>query len=160
MPDDRGCPALWVGDRTGHSLARSAAIGHRQGYTDSHRLDHTGCGDRDGVGRAAGYRRRPQRGLIVNTHTDGPNVPEENGALGMLALAQYFAERQRRRDLYFVMVTGHFQLAQPQFIEPIPKARDVIGKDAISRWMVRSSRDLPERARWRNDGAPRLHDVG
>ena len=58
------------------------------------------------------------RGLIVNTHTDGPNVPEENGALGMLALAQYFAQREHGRDLYFVMVTGHFQL--PQFIEPIP----------------------------------------
>ena len=33
-----------------------------------------------------------ERGLIVNTHTDGPNVPEENGALGLLALAQYFSQ--------------------------------------------------------------------
>ena len=71
------------------------------------------------MGRAAGYRPDHKRGLIVNTHTDGPNVPEENGALGMLALARYFAKRERRRDLYFVMVTGHFQL--PQFISGNPE---------------------------------------
>jgi hypothetical protein len=69
----------------------------------------------------------------VNTHTDGPNVPEENGALGMLALAQHFAQRQRRRDLYFVMATGHFQL--PQFARQIPNSRVVVGNDASSRWM-------------------------
>ena len=55
----------------------------------------------------------------------------------MLALARYFAKRERRRDLYFVMATGHFQL--PQFIRKISD-RFVIGNDAISRWMY----DHPE----------------
>ena len=55
----------------------------------------------------------------------------------MLALARYFAKRERRRDLYFVMATGHFQL--PQFIRKISD-RFVIGNDAISRWMY----DQPE----------------
>jgi hypothetical protein len=72
-------------------------------------------------------------GLIVNTHTDGPNVPEENGALGLLALARYFSKQKHQRDLYFVMVTGHFQILQ--FIRKIPNARFVIGNDATSRWM-------------------------
>ena len=47
-----------------------------------------------------------ERGLIVNTHTPTPEHTEENGALGMLALARYFAKRERRRDLYFVMRRG------------------------------------------------------
>jgi hypothetical protein len=135
VPDDRGCPALWVGDRTGRSLARSAAIGHPK-VTLTLTASITPDAATETVwGVLPGTDSDHQRGLIVNTHTDGPNVLEENGALGMLALARYFAERQRRRDLYFVMVTGHFQLAQPQFLKPIPKAREVIGKDAISRWM-------------------------
>jgi hypothetical protein len=75
------------------------------------------------------------RGLIINTHTDGPNVPEENGALGMLALAQFFSQRPRNRDLYFVMATGHFAL--PQFMKKIDD-RFVVGNDATSLWMTQN----------------------
>ena len=49
--------------------------------------------------------------VIVNTHTDGPNATEENGALGILALAQYFSKipkSERRRTLVFPLTTGHF----------------------------------------------------
>ncbi|HEY7289568.1 MAG TPA: M28 family metallopeptidase [Vicinamibacterales bacterium] len=49
--------------------------------------------------------------VILNTHTDGPNATEENGALGLLALAKYFSKipkAQRRRTLVFPMTTGHF----------------------------------------------------
>jgi hypothetical protein len=57
-----------------------------------------------------------QEVLIFNTHTDGPNACEENGAIGLLALARYFSRmplEQRARGMVFVFVTGHFQL--PQF---------------------------------------------
>ena len=49
--------------------------------------------------------------IIVNTHTDGPNATEENGGLGVLALAKYFAKvpkNQRKRTLVFPLTTGHF----------------------------------------------------
>jgi hypothetical protein len=49
--------------------------------------------------------------IILNTHTDGPNATEENGALGLLALAKYFSKvpkRERQRTLVFPMTTGHF----------------------------------------------------
>lgn len=49
--------------------------------------------------------------IILNTHTDGPNATEENGALGLLALAKYFSKvpkSERRRTLVFPMTTGHF----------------------------------------------------
>jgi hypothetical protein len=133
VPGDPGCPALWVGDLTGQSLVRSAAIGNATvtlTLTASITADaatETVWGVLPGSG-ANGHS------LIVNTHTDGPNVPEENGALGMLALAQYFAQQDHRRDLYFVMVTGHFQILQ--FMKDIPNQRFVLGNDATSRWMV------------------------
>jgi hypothetical protein len=130
---DPGCPALWVGERTGRSLAHSARVGHAK-VTLTLTASITPNAVTNTVwGMLPGSGADHQRGLIVNTHTDGPNVPEENGALGLLALAQYFAQRQRRRDLYFVMVTGHFQL--PQFMKPIPNLRGVVGNDATSWWM-------------------------
>ncbi|HXI32281.1 MAG TPA: M28 family metallopeptidase, partial [Vicinamibacterales bacterium] len=70
--------------------------------------------------------------VIVNTHTDGPNATEENGALGILALAQYFAKipkSQRRRTLVFPLTSGHF--ASPW----VPSIRGVIEKhpDLVAR---------------------------
>ena len=133
---DPGCPALWVGDKTGHLLADRAARGNaRVKLTLDAEITEGATTDTVwGVLPGTGADRK--RGLIVNTHTDGPNVPEENGALGLLALAQYFARRQRNRDLYFVMVTGHFQLSQ--FIADIPNQRFVVGNDATSLWMAQN----------------------
>ncbi|HWW83412.1 MAG TPA: hypothetical protein VNZ26_07410, partial [Vicinamibacterales bacterium] len=63
--------------------------------------------------------------IIVNTHTDGPNATEENGAIGILALAKYFSKiprADRRRTLVFPLTTGHF--AGPW----VPSIRGVIEK--------------------------------
>jgi hypothetical protein len=49
--------------------------------------------------------------IIVNTHTDGPNATEENGALGILSLMKYFAKlprSERRRTIVCPLTTGHF----------------------------------------------------
>ena len=67
--------------------------------------------------------------VVINTHTDGPNVPEENGGLGLLALADRFhrvPRSRRRRTLVFLFATGHFQL--PQFATSLGQAS--------SRWIA------------------------
>ncbi len=49
--------------------------------------------------------------MIVNTHTDGQNAFEENGAVAQVHLARYFGslppEKRLRRSLVFSSVTGH-----------------------------------------------------
>lgn len=48
--------------------------------------------------------------IIINTHTDGPNVFEENGGVALLSIARYFArmpKSARQKTLVFVMATGH-----------------------------------------------------
>lgn len=132
-PGDPGCPALWVGDATGAELSRLAAGGEATagllltaGITAAAATETIW-----GVLRGSGSSGET---IIVNTHTDGPNSTEENGALGLLALARHFATVEHRRDLCFVMVTGHFQL--PQFTRPIPNARPEVGSDATSVWMA------------------------
>jgi hypothetical protein len=75
----------------------------------------------------------PKEAVVVNTHSDGPNVAEENGGLGLLALAREHAavpRAKRRRSLIFLATTGHFQL--PQF---------AVGQgQSASRWIA----DHPE----------------
>src|SRR5262249_56083844 len=68
----------------------------------------------------------------LNTHTDGPNATEENGAIGLIALAKYFSKipkAERKRTLVFPMTTGHF--ASPW----VPSIRGFIEKnpDVIKR---------------------------
>jgi hypothetical protein len=51
--------------------------------------------------------------LIVESHSDGMNALEENGALAILALAKYFShlpKESRKRDIVFV-VANHFARA-------------------------------------------------
>jgi hypothetical protein len=60
-----------------------------------------------------GDPRDPSKGenVVVASHTDGTSASEENGPLGMLAIARYFAKIprwQRRRSIVFVFATGHF----------------------------------------------------
>jgi ribosomal protein S12 len=48
--------------------------------------------------------------MIITTHTDGPNVVQENAGVGLVALARYFSrlpKSSRRRTLVFALTTGH-----------------------------------------------------
>ncbi len=49
--------------------------------------------------------------IFLTTHTDGPNEVNDNGALGVLALATYYSKlpsTQRRRTLVCSLPTGHY----------------------------------------------------
>ncbi len=63
--------------------------------------------------------------IIVNTHTDGPNATEENGAVGIVHLARYFSKipkSERRRTIVMPLTSGHF--ATPW----VPSMRGVMEK--------------------------------
>jgi hypothetical protein len=133
-PGDAGCPAVWVGDATGSMLSGLAASGQATATLvltadiTAGAATETVWGWLDGAGDTG-------ENIIINTHTDGPNATEENGGLALVALARYLAGRPRQRNMYFALVTGHFQL--PQFIKPIPNPKNVeVGSDATSAWMV------------------------
>ena len=133
-PGDAGCPAVWVGDATGSTLSGLAASGQATATLvltadiTAGAATETVWGWLDGAGDTG-------ENLIINTHTDGPNATEENGGLALVALARYLAGQPRQRNMYFALVTGHFQL--PQFTKPIPNPKNVeVGSDATSVWMV------------------------
>lgn len=142
-PEDAGCPALWVGDSTGSELAQEAATGEASATLVLTAEVTVGAATETIWGWLKGSGSTDET-IILNTHTDGPNATEENGGLGLLALAKHLARLpSRNRDLYFALVTGHFQL--PQFTRPIPDARPVVGTDATSVW-ISDHPDISRRA--------------
>ena len=83
----------------------------------------------------AGRRGDTGENIIINTRTDGPDATEENGGLGLIALARHLAALpSRNHDMYFALVTGRFQL--PQFSRTIGNpAHPEVGQGAVSTWM-------------------------
>ncbi|HEX6521863.1 MAG TPA: hypothetical protein VF070_17935 [Streptosporangiaceae bacterium] len=134
-PGDPGCPAVWVGDTTGAGLSRLAASGQASATLVLTADITAGAATETVWGWLKGSGNSGQN-IIINTHTDGPNATEENGGLGLLALARYLAGLPaRNHDMYFALVTGHFQL--PQFTRTIPNPKNAeVGNDAISVWML------------------------
>jgi len=97
-------PALWVGRGNGAFLKAQAAAGADATLTlDNPTLPGTPTdnlwavlpGETDDV-------------IIINTHSDGCNATEENGMIGVVALARYFARRRNQKTLVFLLTTGHF----------------------------------------------------
>ena len=75
--------------------------------------------------------------MILNTHTDGQNAFEENGGVGLVHLARYFARlprsRRLKRSLVFSAVSGHFTgPALPQTRGFIERHPDLVERAAAS----------------------------
>ena len=129
------CPAVWARPSTANRLRTLALQGATATLTMHARLV-------PGTPTDTLYAVLPGsdpsgEAIVVNTHTDGPNVPEENGSLGILAIADHFRRiprSRRRRSLIFLFATGHFQL--PQFATDLGQA--------ASRW-IEMHPDLVER---------------
>jgi len=134
-PGDPGCPAVWVGDAAGAELAGLAAGGQVTATLVLTADITTGAATETVWGWLKGSGDTGQH-IIINTHTDGPNAVEENGGLGLLALARHLAALPaRNRDMYFALVTGHFQL--PQFSRTIVNpVHPEVGQGAVSTWML------------------------
>jgi hypothetical protein len=94
--------------------------------------------------------------LIVNTHTDGPNATEENGAIGILALAKYLSKIPRQRTIVFPLTTGHF--ASPW----VPSIRGVIEKhpDVIKKAVAALTVEHLGCREWMDDAAFHYHATG
>ncbi|MEK4059797.1 MULTISPECIES: hypothetical protein [Paenibacillus] len=109
----KDCPALWVDGNTGDQL-KQLAFRHAKARLVLHAEIEENA-DSDTLYAILPGTNRSEN-ILINTHTDGPNACEENGGVGLLAMAEYFSKlplEQRQRDLVFVFVTGHFQI--PQF---------------------------------------------
>ncbi len=100
-------PMLWVSESDGEKVV-SAAKKHQKAklvleaeieenaYTESFWAVIKGKNHKENV--------------IINTHTDGTNCVEENGAVAMLELMRNIKDKELERDHIFLFTTGHFRL--------------------------------------------------
>jgi hypothetical protein len=116
------CPSLWVDRDTGAALAAAAltapsvrlTLTAEKRKTTSPSVVCALPGESDEV-------------MVVNTHTDGQNAFEENGAVTLVHLARHFNSlppgKRLKRSLVFSAVTGHMTKELPQtegFVEDHP----------------------------------------
>jgi hypothetical protein len=151
----QGIPGLYVGRDTGARLKALAASGAKATVV----LEADVFRDTPTDTLLATLPGSSDENVIVNTHTDGPNAAEENGALGILALAKYFSKipkSERRRTLVFPLTTGHF--ASPW----VPSIRGVIEKhpDLIKRAVAAVTVEHLGCREWMDDAAMRYKATG
>lgn len=102
----RKIPALWVGQKTAAYLKAisgkaSATLTCKAKLTPNSRADTL----------VATLKGTSDEVIFLTTHTDGPNEVNDNGALGVLALATYYSKlpaSKRRRTLVCSLPTGHY----------------------------------------------------
>jgi hypothetical protein len=147
------CPALWVGKKTGDQLAAIAAAGGDATITlEATIAPNTPTDTVYGVLPGASDEI-----VLVHTHSDGPNACEENGGIGVVALAKYLSNLPRgslRRSYLFTMTTGHmagayvhsfraFQDTHPDLMKRIVGAL-VIEHLGSMMWVDRAEAYVPE----------------
>ena len=103
-----GLPAVWVSEREGDALV-DAARKHEPAtlVLDAVRRPHVRT---DTVWAVSPGQARPNETVIAVTHTDGTNAVEENGHIGLLALARDAVSHPHDRSIVFVFTTGHFRI--------------------------------------------------
>jgi hypothetical protein len=118
-PSEFGVPGLYL-DRVAGKSVRQAA---REGRTATLKLlakreevqTHLFSGFLPG----RNYGREDDEMILLISHTDGPNISQENGGLGILALIHYFSQVPREQRLRTLLV-----LLDPQHYVPARHAVD------------------------------------
>lgn len=102
----RKIPGLWVGAE-GSTYLQSVS----GKATLTMRCDATLTPNARADSIVATLKGQSDEVIFLTTHTDGPNEVNDNGALGVLALANYFSKipaAQRKRTLVCSLPTGHY----------------------------------------------------
>ncbi|MCQ4207556.1 hypothetical protein [Streptomyces longispororuber] len=107
--DYQGIPALWVPESERDTVLSAA----ERGDTATLTLDATktpGASMDTLWAVSAGSGPNADEAVLVVTHSDGGNAVEENGHLGLLALARDAATTAHNRTIVFVYTAGHLRI--------------------------------------------------
>ena len=129
-----GLPGLLVGRETGAKLRRWAQSTPKTRLTLTATVKPSTTHQLVGILPGDGSTDEV---IVLNTHTDGQNAFEENGGVGLVHLARYFARlpksRRLRRSLVFSATSGHFTgPALPQTRGFIDRHPDLVARAVAS----------------------------
>ena len=100
-------PAVWVAGEAGERVLAAARAGKEATLLLNAEL--TPDTETQTVWAVSEGQTHDESILIV-THSDGTNVVEENGHIGLLALAHSAVSRPHRRKMVFVLTAGHLRI--------------------------------------------------
>ncbi|MFK4853628.1 hypothetical protein ACI3KT_18515, partial [Microbacterium sp. ZW T6_19] len=105
----QGVPAVWVPESEGDRILAAARRGDQATLTLEATRHHGATMDTVwAVSPGAGPHA--DESILVVTHSDGGNAIEENGHIGLLALAQDAATIPHDRTIVFVLTAGHLRI--------------------------------------------------
>lgn len=100
-------PAVWVAGESGNRIISAAKETRDANFTLSAVLE-TNCKTETIWAVVKG--KRTDETIIVSTHSDGVNIAEENGHLGLLKLAEQAMKQLNERTIVFAFITGHMHI--------------------------------------------------
>jgi hypothetical protein len=106
-----GIPTLWVNATVGGRLATAAASGAPATMSLTADFAQVSTETVWAILPGARHGQDDEEIIICNTHSDGPNIAEENGGIAVVDMARYFARTplaRRPRTMVFMASTGHF----------------------------------------------------
>lgn len=110
--DYQGMPAVWVNASQGKRIAQAINDGCEATVVLDADVEEE-CSSETFYSIIDG--KNNNEAILINTHTDGVNCVEENGAFALLSMMRYFKEHKPERTMIFIFMTGHFRL--PAFKE-------------------------------------------
>lgn len=105
----QGLPAVWVPESERDDVLAAARRGDTATLTlHAARDPHASMDTLWAVSPGSGPRATES--VLVVTHSDGGNAVEENGHIGLLALARAAADAPHDRSIVFVFTAGHLRI--------------------------------------------------
>lgn len=111
VPGEVGVPGLYLDRVAGARVVAAAKAGAQATLRLRARRQPAETWFLSGILPGRAYGTAADELVLLVTHTDGPNLTQENGALGILALVDAFAQRpqaQRERSLLIVLDPQHY----------------------------------------------------
>jgi hypothetical protein len=104
-------PTLYVDRDTGANLAAAASSGKRATLRLIAKTEEAEGYQLFGYLPGKNYGTTDDKQILLVTHTDGPSISQENGAIGILSIVKYFShipQAQRPRSLMLFYDCRHF----------------------------------------------------
>ncbi|WP_425838289.1 hypothetical protein [Streptomyces fractus] len=164
--DYQGIPALWIPESQRDTVLAAAKRGDTATLTlDATKTPGTTMDTLWAVSPGTGPQA--DEAVLVVTHSDGGNAVEENGHLGLLALARDAAATPHNRTVVFVYTAGHLRIpavtehgqattawldAHPELWSPDTEGLTAVAGLAIEHLGAKHFRINPASGRYESDG--------
>src|SRR4029077_6745125 len=104
-------PTLYIDRDTGAEVAAAARAGKQATLRLIAKTEAAEGDQLFGYSPGQGYGPPDDKQVLLITHTDGPSISQENGAIGILSIVKYFSRiprDQRPRSLMLFYDCRHF----------------------------------------------------